>query len=239
MLRIAICDDDERFQIRLEKLIKKYFSGKTLELPEITKYSSGESMIKSEQEFDIVLMDVEMSRLSGLYTIKKIKPRNRYAIYIIISSFDEYLDEAMGVKVFRYMTKPLNEQRFFRNLRDALKALSMASKKICIETYEGNEYVEEADIIMFEVLDGRVTVHTTTGHIDAKGKIQEYHEKVNPARFFESARGYLINLQHVSADNNRFITLYNGSCHAHLSRRRRKDYRRALSMYLNNIEVYE
>jgi len=92
---------------------------------------------------------------------------------------------------------------------------------------------------MFEVLDGRVTVHTTAGHIDARGKLQGYQEKVNPVRFFESARGYLINLQHVSADNDRYITFDNGCSHARLSRRRRRDFRMALSMYLNSIEVYE
>ena len=140
MLRVAICDDDEQFRIELKKLVNKYFKNKDLELPDISEFSSGEALIDRDEEFDIILMDVEMGKLSGLYTIKRIKPRNRYAIYMVISSFDEYLDEAMGIKVFRYMTKPLNEQRFFRNMRDALKALSMASRKICIETEKGNIY---------------------------------------------------------------------------------------------------
>ena len=239
MLRVAICDDDEQFRIELKKLVNKYFKNKDLELPDISEFSSGEALIDSDEEFDIILMDVEMGKLSGLYTIKRIKPRNRYAIYMVISSFDEYLDEAMGIKVFRYMTKPLNEQRFFRNMRDALKALSMASRKICIETEKGNIYIEEADIIMFEFFNGSVAVDTVNGRIYAKGQIKDYQKKVNPVRFFESARGCLINLQHVSFDNGREIRFDDSCCTAGLSRRRRRDYRRALSIYLNNIEVYE
>ena len=237
-MKIAICDDNEQFVIKLEKLIFKYFRGKEPDVPAIYKYYSGEELINSKEVFDIVFIDVEMGKMSGLKTITWIKPRNRYAIFIVISSFDEYLDEAMGIKVFRYMTKPLNEQRFNRNMRDALKALSTASKKVRIETKSGNEYIEEADIIMFEVLDGNVVVHTVLGHFDAKGRIQDYKEKVNPIRFFESSRGYLINLQHVSGDSDTYIKLNDGKCRARLSRRKRKEYKHAFAEYLNNIEVY-
>lgn len=239
VLRIALCDDDKQFLDKLEKSVIKYFTAEKLKQPEIVKYSSGEEMVRDDGEYDIVFMDIEMGKLSGLKTIKSIKKRNRYAIYMIISSFDEYLDEAMGVRVFRYMTKPINEQRLIRNMRDALRALAMASKKICIETDNGNEYMEEADITMFEVLDGRVVVHTVRGHIDAKGKIQDYISRVNPARFFETARGYLVNLEHVSADNDSFVTLDNGSCRARLSRRKKKEYKNALSTYMNSVETYK
>lgn len=238
MFRIAICDDDNSFVIKLEKLVHKYFRSKESETPEISKYLSGEELISSGRGFDIVFIDVEMGRLSGLDTIKRIRANNRYAIFMVISAFDEYLDEAMDVRIFRFMTKPINEHRLFRNMRDALKALSMASKKICIETASGNEYIDEADIVMFEVLDGRVVVHSNSGHIDAKGSIREYQSMVNPVRFFESARGYLINLQHISGDNDSYIKLNSGKCRAALSRRRRKEYKKAFAEYLNNIEVY-
>lgn len=239
MVRVAICDDDKRFVSEMEKTVTGYFKDNKLELPAIDRFSSGEELVKKDAEYDIVLIDVEMGRISGLNAIKRIKQRNRYAIFMVISSFDEYLDEAMGIRVFRYMTKPLNEQRFYRNMRDALKAISMASKKVCIQTEAGNIYVEEADIIMFEVLDGSVVVHTVSGHLDAKGKIQDYKNLVNPVRFFESSRGYLINLQHVSSDNDSYISLADGSCRASLSRRNRTEYKKVYSNYLNNIEVYD
>ena len=110
-------------------------------------------------ETDIVFLDVEMPGLSGIYIGNELKKKNEAVIIFVISSFSEYLDEAMRFHVFRYLSKPLERQRLFRNLRDALQVYHSTAAKLLIETRQGCYTVLASDIISIESLGRKITVH--------------------------------------------------------------------------------
>ncbi|MCQ5300311.1 response regulator, partial [Blautia wexlerae] len=68
---------------------------------------------------DIVFLDIEMRGMYGIYVGNELKSEIRNVIIFVVTSYSEYLDEAMRFHVFRYLSKPLNNQRFLRNLKDA------------------------------------------------------------------------------------------------------------------------
>lgn len=61
-----------------------------------------------------------MPGLDGIYVGNELKKKDKDIIIFIITSYSEYLDEAMRFHVFRYLSKPIDRQRLFRNLKDAL-----------------------------------------------------------------------------------------------------------------------
>ena len=70
---------------------------------------------------DIIFLDIEMPGLNGIYVGNELKKRDKNTIIFIITSYSECsLDEAMRFHVFRYPSKPIDKQRLFRNLKDAL-----------------------------------------------------------------------------------------------------------------------
>lgn len=60
-----------------------------------------------------------------------------YVKIIIITSFPDYLDEAMNFHVYRYLSKPIDENRFCRSLSAALKQLHMETVYIHVCTVDG------------------------------------------------------------------------------------------------------
>lgn len=80
---------------------------------------------------------------------------------LFITAFSEYLDEAMRFHVFRYLSKPIDKQRLFRNLKDAIQIYTMSVVRLAIETRDGVHTVNTSEIILVEACGRGVMIHTT------------------------------------------------------------------------------
>lgn len=78
-----------------------------------------------------------------------------------MTSYSEYLDEAMRFHVFRYLSKPLDKQRFFRNMKDAVDLYNTMTIKIPIETKQGVHTLPASSVIAVEAQGRKVVIHTT------------------------------------------------------------------------------
>ncbi len=136
-MRILICDDDELIVEQLQKFLKCFFKQEHLKCPDISVFYNGESLLEDRGEKDILFLDVEMPGMNGIYVGNELKKANSNIIIFIVTSFIEYLDEAMRFHVFRYLSKPLDKQRFFRNMKYAIDFYNSISFKIPVETRQG------------------------------------------------------------------------------------------------------
>lgn len=112
----------------------KNISKNKLKCPTLIPCYSGEILLLSQYHPDIVFLDIELSGMSGITTVAKLKELNPHVIIFIVTSFMEYLDSAMEIHVFRYLNKPIDKLRLFRNLKDALRIYNAQSLHITIET---------------------------------------------------------------------------------------------------------
>lgn len=115
-MRILICDDDVMIQRELTKYLSEYFHRHNLRLPDICRFHTGHDLLMDSGNKDIVFLDVEMPGLSGISVGTSLKKSNPDVIIFIVTSYSEYLDDAMRFHVFRYLSKPIDKQRLFRNL---------------------------------------------------------------------------------------------------------------------------
>ena len=120
-MRILLCDDDTLVLEQLKKLLEHFFENVHVKIPEIVSYTSGEELLKDKEQKDIVFLDIEMPGVDGIYVGNELKAENRNVIIFVVTSYSEYLDEAMKFHVFRYISKPLDEQLFLRNIKGALE----------------------------------------------------------------------------------------------------------------------
>ena len=98
--------------------------------------------------------------MNGIYVGNELKKANRNVIVFVVTSYSEYLDEAMRFHVFRYLSKPLDKQRFFRNLKDALAYYNSITLKIPVETKQAVYSFPASQIIAIEAQGRKVIVHT-------------------------------------------------------------------------------
>ena len=233
-MRIAICDDDPLISEKLSKYVNNYFEHNHIKSPEINCFSSGEELLSHNENIDIVFLDIEMPGMNGIYVGKELKKKNKNIIIFIVTSYTEYLDEAMRFHVFRYLSKPLDKQRLFRNMDDALHLYNSWTYKIPIETKQGVHTLPASSIIAVEARDKKVIIHTTLRHFESIHNMQYWNELLPSNHFFQTHRSFIVNLEYVTDFDHTLIHLANGQLSAYLTRRKYSTFKEAYLLYLES-----
>ena len=112
-MKIAVCDDQQVFIDRLKNLI-------SYEEAEIYVFNSGDKLLMSDINFDIILLDIEMPGTDGLSVAAKLYQRNRKTLLLFITSHREYSTKGYEFRAFRYVLKSEPDDFVKRNIQDAI-----------------------------------------------------------------------------------------------------------------------
>lgn len=233
-MRILICDDDILFTAQLQSYLCEFFNKMNFHLYEILILHDGKDLLSDSGQKDIVFLDIKMPGVNGIQVGNELKAFNANIIIFIISSYIEYLDDAMRFRVFRYLTKPLDKQRLFHNLEDALQLYHLYDTKIFIETKQGVQVVPSSEIIMVEAKERKVTVYTTEDTFESIHNMKHWENTLNMHSFFLTHRSFLVNLEHVSGFNHTSVYLCSQKFCAYLTRRKYTNFKEAYLLYLES-----
>lgn len=234
-LRILICDDDSSVVEQLQKYIIEFFKHGKLKTPEIESYSSGENLLSDVGSKDIVFLDVEMPGLNGIYVGRELKNQNKNTIIFIITSYVEYLDDAMRFHVFRYLSKPLDKQRLFENMKDAIQLYNSTNILIPLETKEGVYTCTASEIIYVETVGRIITIYTVERDFIVRQNIEYWRNTLNLPCFFQSHRSFIVNMKYVTDFDHSLIHLYHNQYTAYLTKRKYSQFRDAYFLYLESM----
>lgn len=234
-MRILLCDDDTLVLEQLKKLLEDFFENVHVKIPEIVSYTSGEELLKDKEQKDIVFLDIEMSGVDGIYVGNELKAENKNVIIFVVTSYSEYLDEAMKFHVFRYISKPLDEQRVLRNFKDALVCYNAMTKEIPIETHEGIYTMPSSYIIAIEASGRKVVVHTIKRDYISVHNLNYWLDILPKNSFFQTHRSYIINFEHVTEFDHTVIHMFQGNYTAYLTRRKYTAFKNAYLLYLESM----
>lgn len=237
-MKMIICDDDPNAVAVIHDYVKSYFEARRLRVPELCCFYSGEEVLKTDYFADMAFLDIEMPGISGIHLGQKMKKKNPFVKIFIITSYQEYLDEAMRFHVFRYLSKPLDKGRLYRNMRDAMKQYCMESIEIPLITKDGVHRVRSNEIICAET-DGRTTmIHTIDASYASLDTMEYWLKKLKLGCFFQSFRSVIVNMAFVSSFDSSTIKLRWGNkkeMDAYLARRRSRDFKETYITYLESI----
>lgn len=121
MLRIAICDDDLGFTGSLETLVLEESRGMGIRV-DTDVFSDGKTLLKSIQSgerYGLIFIDIEMEQVDGISAARKIRKTDRSVLFIYISGYDKYLKDLFEVEPFRFLSKPLDKEKFRRYFKEA------------------------------------------------------------------------------------------------------------------------
>lgn len=233
-MRILACDDNAAILAQIKKYIKDFYTGNHLTLPDLAFFESGEDLLADTGPKDIVFLDVEMPGVSGIYTGAELKKQNPNVLIFIITSYAEYLDEAMRINVFRYLSKPIEKERLFRNLADALRIYHSKSSTLAIETRDGIYTISTTQLIFVEAQGRKVLLHTTSGTYESIHSMQYWVLHLPENTFYQTHRSFIVNLQYVNNFDHSLIYLYEQKYTAYLTRRKYSEFK---NLYLCYIEA--
>lgn len=167
-------------------------------MPEIITYNCAEDLLADPARMDLVFLDIEMPGLNGIYAGNHLYNRNPETHIFVITSHMKYLDDAMRFHVFRYLSKPLDKDRLFRNLNDALTKYDVAADQITIKTADNFYKIALQDIIFAEVINRKVIIHTITAEYVSVFNFQYWTDTLSADYFFQPHRCFIVNMYFVS-----------------------------------------
>lgn len=127
-MKIAVCDDDRTTREQIASLIREQEPD-----AEVVTFETGEEMIKSQENFAVSFLDVEMKEISGIDVAKHIREEQEKrgrdkSIIIFVTGYREYMEDAFDVNAFHYLVKPVDEKKFHNVFNRALKEVSAKHK---------------------------------------------------------------------------------------------------------------
>ncbi len=231
MLKIAVCDDEPAFVEQISDRIKKYIPDGIIQC-----FLSSEDLLLQGELFDIYFLDIQMEKMNGIETAKKLRELEEESIIVFITGAKEYVFQAFDVAALHYLVKPVDDAKLQEVLERAKKEIekkqNRKDRQIFIKTRNKNITLNVADILYFENEMRKIIAHTVRGEISFYGVMADM-EKEAGAGFYRCHRGYLVNFSYVMEYDMENIMLSNGE-KIYLSKDRYHDFVKQYMRYLRN-----
>lgn len=122
-LRTLIVDDEAPARSRLRRMLKPYLEAGRVDL--VGEAANGRDMVRliSENEIDLLLLDVQMPGMNGFDTLKRI-PEDQRPLTIFVTAFDNYALQAFDAAAVDYLLKPIENERLEAAIQRAEKLQS-------------------------------------------------------------------------------------------------------------------
>lgn len=194
-MRIAICDDEEKYRIQLKTVLDKLLINTD---DDIETFSDGNILaVKfAESPFDLVFLDIEMPEIDGITLARKLRAVSEKVFIVFLTGHVEYALEGYEVNALRYLTKPVDIDKLKEVLNYVRDKIGSARQIIIRE--DGEEIILNVnDVVYIESMNQNVRIVTTTGEHTIRYNIGDFEEQLKDDGFFRSHRGYLISLSKV------------------------------------------
>ena len=186
--------------------------------------------------YDIAFIDIEMPKTSGLILAEELQKINPDIIVIVVTSFQHYLDDAMRIHVFRYLSKPIDRNRFMRNLEEAVEEYNNTNKKLTLKSNDSFVVINTNDILYLERKVGGTTGVTVNGEFEVKEKLDDCKELINhPDVFVHSHNSIVVNLQNVVNFDKAIVTLQKNekeTLETYMSQRKYKEFKESFMKFV-------
>lgn len=240
LLKSIIVDDEDPSREALVNYISEFCPDVEI----VAECDSAQSAFKAinEHKPNLVFLDVEMPRGSGIDLLKMFK--NISFKVIFVTAFSDYAVQAFRLSATDFLLKPVKVDELLEAISKArnefysaftnqnLKVLyhnfsldARFEKKLTIFNSHGFEYININDIIMC-----KADTYCTNFYIGPDKTISsshnlKYYEELLPSdQFFRSHNSYILNINHIKGYNNQGIIKLSSDLSCPLSVKRKSKF---------------
>ena len=195
-MKILICDDEIKYVDDLKIHIHEYMCNRFIN-HEIITATSAHQIINKNTHFDLAFLDIQMGGPNGIELAKELRRRNNKIAIFFVTNFDEYQDDAMDVRAFRFFSKPFDVARLYSGLDKAMEYIDGAYVDIFLYGENAQQRVL-IDDLLYITRENRKTVVKTTNQIFTIGQnFDELCGKMPPLFFYLVHKSFFVNLHYV------------------------------------------
>lgn len=226
-MKIAICDDETHMRTLLSRKISAR-SPKII----ITEFSDGSELVRTEETFDIIFLDIDMPQLDGMETAAKLRQKGTSSLMIFLTSHEEFVRDAFKVRAFRFLSKPVDDGDLAEALDEAEKELT-SQDRLMIEQRGRIYEVRPSDLLYLEAYGDGTYIYDNSGNVyDSKKQLKQWEQELSGKGFFRIHKSYIVSLAKVVKIEGAEVTLSDVQKPLTVSRRNLSAFREA---YLDHV----
>lgn len=214
-MKIAIIDDEKVWRDSARSAVREYVGPRD----QIELFSSGITFLDRHQEYDVVLMDIDMPKLDGFDTIIRYKTEFSSSTILILTTHLDYARKGYLVDAFRYIDKAKMEEELdeaFEKIRDInrknhFSVVGRNGKKV--------KTILIKDIYYIETVGRYCAITTADERYECSESVGTLEEKLEEYGFFRCHKSFLVNLNAVKYLDNTFA-YFPGNKKAYISVRK-------------------
>ena len=228
-MEIAVVDDEKVIREHICALIEEQQPGSRIEA-----YATGEGLLASGKQFDIVFLDIQMEGMNGIETARNLRGRQGDTILIFITGIKEYVFDALDLYAFQYLLKPIDEEKFTEVLERAVREAARKKERRMLFIKSRNLTLEQSEILYIESRAKKVEIHTagTAQAIEIYAALDELEGQLGDG-FYRCHRAYIVNMDCITEYDSQSITLTNGD-RVYLAKKKYGEFVKAYMWHLQN-----
>ena len=214
MIRIAICDDEEKAVALHEQFVKDSLQACSIGY-EITTYTQSRNLLYDITDdgffYDLILLDIEMPGISGMEIPQQIKAFLPNVRIIFVTSHTEYAIDAFELSIFRYVPKSNLEVKLTTAVTDAAKLIELETgQEYTIQTAKRMEKIPYKDIYYIQRDGKNASIVSSAGTAKVRKSLQQMFDELNTPEFIFIDRGYIVNIIQIMKISDGMAVLKNG-----------------------------
>lgn len=216
MIKIAVCDDEEKFTSKVEEVINETALENGIQA-EVDVFFDGSDLLNymktNDIRYDLLFMDIEMKKMNGLETARKIREFDEMVYLVYVTSHDSYAVDAYDVEPFNFIVKPIQKEIVQKTF---LRVYEKISKAMVSFDYRcGKDYCKVMlnDVMYFESNKRMIHIHLADGSIESYyGKLNDIEDKLKQSKmdFWRIHKSFYVNARYIKVKGYNRVTLVNG-----------------------------
>jgi DNA-binding LytR/AlgR family response regulator len=218
MLRIAICDDEEKQLDQTAAMLNAYLQTHPNLSGQVEMFQSGGALLRyleNEDGFDLYVLDILMPELNGIETGRRLRALGKGGEIVYLTNSNEFAADSYDVRAFFYLLKPVEKTKLFQVLDGAVKKLNhRRNSAVVVTTADGPRRILLERIRYVERVGRCMRYYCTDGIVDSQSIRVSFREAAASLtadrRFCQCGASFVLNFQHVSGVNGQEALLDDG-----------------------------
>ena len=207
-LKTIVVDDEP---LALQLICDYVLKTTSLQLIQYTTNPIDALQYLSENNVDLVFLDIQMPELGGINFLKLMKQKTKA---ILMTAYQDYALEGYEHDVIDYLLKPVTYERFLAAVQKAQQRIASSVKGeepsyFFVKTEYKIQKIDYADILYLEGLRDYVAIHTTQGKILSLQPMRLFEEKLPPKEFIRIHKSYMIAVHKINYIEKSRVVIHN------------------------------
>ncbi len=211
MIRIAVCDDEQRCLDECSNLINEYKEAHPGTEAEIRCFRTSRDLLSAREKksFDAYILDVYIDTLSGVDLAREIRKDNDEARIIFLTTSAVHYRDAFRVQAAHYLEKPVERGEFFEALDRIFN--EETEKYYAVKDMGVISKVKIKDILYITSEDHYKSIVTPERSYFVRGTMKDILMGINEENFYLLNNKVIINLKRLKKISSSEIEMEDGT----------------------------